>query len=72
MKLYGLKDSQGWMSITLQDSQETAESCAEALCEAIHRDPHYTVEVLIIDTDERTMVPGTTITAKAKDAAPHR
>lgn len=71
MKLYGLKDNQGWMSMSLQDNQKTAEACAEALCEATHQDPYYSVEVLIIDTDERIMYPGPTVTAKAKDAALH-
>lgn len=57
MKLYALKDSDGWTSIQLLREHDTAVKAAADLCDARAAIRHYTCQILEIDTETETMLP---------------
>jgi hypothetical protein len=72
MKLYALKDSDGWTNIKLLRTQDSAVEVAVDLCAARVGTRHYTCQVLEIDTETETMRPMVQLVADAGGAAPVR
>lgn len=69
MKLYALKDSDGWMNIQLLRDHDNAVGAAVDLCAAHAGIRYYTCQVLEIDTETETMRPMERIVADTRNAA---